>query len=249
MVTKVRRGTFQELMRSGSSIAATIEIEREDFDGLIQQINARFGTQLICSDRCWGRFKDRIRFVAGRFQDHAEAVDRRSVEDRLKKLTGNVQTIIASLSPVRSGIHDGRDCELISYLEQVIAFGHECDVAAARLHIETLLKVAEGLEVHCERGLVLLSQIPSKKGQRGNSWYDDFVELMSELAGELGMKVSTAGDRSEDPSATPFTMMVFALEKVLPEGAQSNTLAACAKRIQRSLRKVRLAAGQNARAP
>ena len=54
----------------------------------------------------------------------------------------------------------------------------------------------------------------------------------------LGIKVSTAGNRGEDPYATPFTVLVFEAERVLPEGAWSSNLAACAKRIESSLKRL-----------
>jgi hypothetical protein len=37
--------------------------------------------------------------------------------------------------------------------------------------------------------------------------YDELVSLMVQVAQLLGVKVSTAGDRSEDPYATPFTIL------------------------------------------
>ena len=46
--------------------------------------------------------------------------------------------------------------------------------------------------------------------------------------------MTTQGDRERDPYATPFTRFVFAVEKLLPRKGQSNSLAACAKQIERA---------------
>ena len=62
---------------------------------------------------------------------------------------------------------------------------------------------------------------------------------MVRVADLIGIKVSTAGDRSEDPYATPFTVLVFQAERVLPEEAWSPNLAACAKRIESSLKRLK----------
>jgi len=64
------------------------------------------------------------------------------------------------------------------------------------------------------------------------------VSLTVQVAELLGIKVLTAGKRDEDPYATPFTVLVFEAERVLPEGAWSPNLAACAKRIESSLKRL-----------
>ena len=68
---------------------------------------------------------------------------------------------------------------------------------------------------------------------------------MIHIAQLIGIKVSTGGDRSEDPFATPFTVLVFGAERVLPEEAWSSTLAACARRIDRSLKRLKRSTRQN----
>ena len=97
----------------------------------------------------------------------------------------------------------------------------------------------EGLENYCERALVLLSDLPAKRGQPALRWHEELVRLMVQVAELIGIKVLTGGDRSEDPNATPFTVLVFEAERVLPEEAWSPTLAACAKRIESSLKRLK----------
>ena len=113
--------------------------------------------------------------------------------------------------------------------------------------LETILKVIEGLENYCERALVLLSDLPAKRGQPALRWHEELVRLMVQVAELIGIKVSTGGDRSEDPYATPFTVLVFEAERVLPEEAWSPTLAACAKRIESSLKRLKRAPRKNSR--
>ena len=54
--------------------------------------------------------------------------------------------------------------------------------------------------------MVLLSDLPAKRGQPALGWYDELVSLMAQVAELLGIKVSTAGDRAEDPYATPLLL-------------------------------------------
>jgi hypothetical protein len=74
-----------------------------------------------------------------------------------------------------------------------------------------------------------------RKGPAPRAWYSGFVRDLAEIAGGLGIDVTTGGDRSDDPHATPFTRLVFSAEKLLPRGERSKTLLACAKRIDRAI--------------
>jgi hypothetical protein len=74
-----------------------------------------------------------------------------------------------------------------------------------------------------------------RKGPTPRVWYSFFVVDLAEIAGGIGIDVTTAGDRVDDPAATPFTRFVFAVEKLLPPGEGSPSLAACAKRIDRAI--------------
>jgi hypothetical protein len=74
------------------------------------------------------------------------------------------------------------------------------------------------------------------KGPAPRAWYFGFVCDLVEIAKELGIEVTTQGNRERDPHATPFTRFVFAVEKLLPRKAQSNSLTACAKQIERTIK-------------
>jgi hypothetical protein len=108
-------------------------------------------------------------------------------------------------------------------------------------YLKPIVLILSNLNDYCIQALLMLNDIPAKKGRREGAWYDTFVKLMIELANILAVKVTTAGDRAENTYATPFTVLTFAIEKALDEEARSPSLAACAKRIERSL-------GRNSRA-
>jgi hypothetical protein len=72
------------------------------------------------------------------------------------------------------------------------------------------------------------------KGPAPRAWYSRFFRDLAKIANGLGIEVTTQGDRERDPYATPFTRFVFAVEKLLPRKAQSSSLVACAKQIERA---------------
>lgn len=121
----------------------------------------------------------------------------------------------------------------MNLLIRAIDMAHAGQHPKPREQLEITLKVVESFDDICERALVLLSDLPATRGQPALRWYDELVNLMVQVAGLLGIKISTAGDRSEDPNATPFTVLVFEAERVLPEEAWSPSL----KRLQHPSRK------------
>jgi hypothetical protein len=88
-----------------------------------------------------------------------------------------------------------------------------------------------------------LSQIPPafsgqqtpRQGRAPRAWYSGFVRDLAEIADGLGIDVTTCGDWSKNPHETPFTVFVFAVEPLLPPGENSDSLAVCAKRIDRAI--------------
>ncbi len=230
--------TFRDHVTS-RAVVASAPVEEEQFRRIIDHVNEEFGSELAASKEAFELFQDRIRVVAGRFWDEAEAVDRKTVLDRLTKLTDCVKFVRAKLSPLGVGLQEQADVEVVNLLIRAVDLGHGGKHPRPREQLETSLKVIEALEDTCERALVLLSDLPAKRGQPALGWYDELVSLMAHVAGLLGIKVSTAGDRAEDPYATPFTVLVFEAEQVLPEEARSPSQAACAKRIETSLKRLK----------
>jgi hypothetical protein len=108
-----------------------------------------------------------------------------------------------------------------------------------REQLDIILKVIDILENTCQRALGLLSELPARRGRPSLGWHIELVSLMVQVAERLDIKVSTAGKRDEDPYATPFTVLVFEAERVLPEAAWSPNLATCAKRIETSLKRLK----------
>jgi hypothetical protein len=83
--------------------------------------------------------------------------------------------------------------------------------------------------------VILSGQQKAQKALAARAWYSGFISDLDKIAKGIGIEVTTGGDRSKNPHATPFTCFVFAVEKLLPDGEGSKTLAACAKRIDRAI--------------
>ena len=241
-------GSFNDLVSSGTSIAAA-PVEWEDFAAIVQAANERFGLTLAPQPDAFELFQDRIRFVAGRFWEEYEPVRRQAVLERLQRLADHVSGAAAQLTALREGVQLQEDTEVVHLLAHAVNVAHGGQHPRPREPLETSLKVLEGLEEYCARALLLLEALPAKRGQPRHSWYDEHVRLMTQVAERLGIVVKTSGDRTDDPHATPFTVLTLQAERVLPEEAWSPTIAACAKRVDRSLKRLKSPLRQNSPKP
>jgi hypothetical protein len=115
--------TFRDLVTSRAVIASA-PVEEEQFRRIIDHVNKEFGLELAASKEAYELFQDRIRVVAGRFWDEAEAVDRKTVLDRLTKLTDRVSFVKAKLSPLQTGLQDQIDTEVVNLLIRSVDLAH-----------------------------------------------------------------------------------------------------------------------------
>ncbi len=118
---------------------------------------------------------------------------------------------------------------------------------AALLKLDVVRPVLVALE-ELERALgrvpqAFSGQKKSAKGPAPRNWYSRFVGDLAEIANELGIEVTTQGNRARNQYSTPFTRFVFAVEERLPRQAQSHSrkaqshsLPACAKQIERAIK-------------
>src|SRR5215218_10857928 len=115
--------TFRDLVTSRGVIASA-PVDEEQFRSIIDHVNEEFGLELKASKAAFELFRDRIRVVAGRFWDESQAVDRKTVLERLTKLTEGVKFIKAKLFPLRAGLQDQIDTEVVSLLIRAIDLAH-----------------------------------------------------------------------------------------------------------------------------
>jgi hypothetical protein len=74
------------------------------------------------------------------------------------------------------------------------------------------------------------------KGPAPRNWYSRFFRDLAELASGLGIEVTIGVDSVDRTRASPFVRFGYAVEKLLPREARSNSLPACAKQMERALK-------------
>lgn len=227
-----RLPTFQERLRRGSSIRGVKKLTLEELERLAQVMNERSGSCICVSEEVYRELEYGLRLVSGAVEDMAP-ITRKDFDTRLERLQNALAIAAQVLEPARLNAWvETTDSEFIFFLAEVV--GRDGGVKEGLSLSQTHLRLLEAVRVHCARAGKTLAEMPAKTGRRSLDFYGPFVQLMAQTAGQLGIRVSTARDRLDDNSATPFTYFVHEVERFLPRAAWSNSLTACARRIERA---------------
>jgi hypothetical protein len=186
---------------------------------------------VLASIRPWLRHRPRI----AQFQEQLEATVEpiwaidcaaghyRGVNMALRKLRLPTEGARNSL---RAMEESSASPEMVNYTDLLKLY----DVRAALLAIDELEHTLDRIPK------AFSGEQKPAKGPAPRNWYSSFVRDLAEIAKKLGIEVTTQGDRERNPYATPFTRFVFAVEKLLPREAQADSLAACAKQLERAIK-------------
>jgi hypothetical protein len=158
---------------------------------------------------------------------------------RLKRIRAAMHSAIPELfGAIKEEAHESRDLDFAMFFAGVLRSAHpELKPSEAFDHLERWLTSLQELAFYSDLALQMLGELPARKGRPRLEWFDQYVELTTEIADHLGVEVRTMGKLEDDPHQTPFTALVYGFETLLPEEVRSDTLGTCAKRIQRSRRR------------
>jgi hypothetical protein len=176
---------------------------------------------------------DHLARAIGQFGWSSFNTKRRDLSKRLKLLRDSLETaadILGSSGDLREKI----DVDLLGFIANVAveaapgltSFAMNRKYFAAHEQIRHMLEDVKAAETIMEQS--------SADGPARATYYDRIVEGARSAARSLAIPLTIGGDRSRDPYDTPFVRLVKRLESFLPSQMQSASLAACAKRIERS---------------
>ncbi len=176
---------------------------------------------------------DHLARAIGQFRWSSFNTKRCDLRKRLKLLRDSLETaadILASSGDLREKI----DVDLLGFIANVAveeepgltSSAMNRKYAAAHEQIRHMLKDVKAAETIIEQS--------SADGPARATYYDLIVEGAGAAARSLAIPLTIGGDRDGNPHDTPFVRLVMGLESLLPSEMQSPSLAACAKRIERS---------------
>jgi hypothetical protein len=223
------RSSFRILPPSSPLPRSLVE---ETLEKIICEIGETFQVSIDLQDIGFKRACD-ILYEAMFAEPYLAPADSKEVIRHLKSVASHAKAVRPLLQfsdkPRPAGEIEARNALITSI------YRREQGLSIVLSQLETLAQCLTHLEAHCAAAI---ETVQSHKIGKGLTWYEPFTRLMIRIALFLDIKVSTAGDRAGEgdaaPYATPFTTLVFGLERLLPKEAQSKKLSGCAKRIERT---------------
>jgi hypothetical protein len=177
--------------------------------------------------------RDHLARANGQFGWSSFNTKRGDLRERLDLLRGSLKTaayILASSGDLREKI----DVDLLGFITNVaIEADPGLTPSAVRQKYAAAHEQISHILVPVETAAAALEET-SADGPARAAWYDLIVEGAGAAARSLAIPLTIGGDRDGNPHDTPFVRLIMGLEALLPPKMQSRSLAACAKRIERS---------------
>jgi hypothetical protein len=231
--------------RTGSSVASLYEIET-NFEHVVSDLAL---APMSSDDEA--RIRGKLAEVIGRGLDWIQLSKKLNPHSKLQ-----TKSVVTTLKAVARALQEVDPT--LRGLETGLRAAHEIDAAirireVLRKNPELATKADEFLGDFCGRAntisqacLVAAKLAQSTKHKRGNKpidWHDDFTRVLVFIAGRNNIRTTIATDRVTGKPRGRFFELAAAFEQLLYPAMRSPTRGALAKRLSRSLRRIKK--GQN----
>jgi hypothetical protein len=175
--------------------------------------------------------------IIGRHWQEQESLEAGPVARALLSLRKKLHEIERSLSGHRTGFRDRIHIDVTSQVQHALAKDSSLgDLASAARFVDDFVKDAEKMAKHCSYAYHELASQHGPLGRPGLGWYDDFTELLLQLARQAKVKPTITTDRNSGERGGWLLTVARELETFLPEPMRSPTTEALVKRLARAKR-------------
>lgn len=166
-------------------------------------------------------------------------METKPVAKALISLAESLQEASQLLSGHSTGLRHGTAIEVTSQVQPLLAKDPDVgDIARAGAFLERFMIDAAKVREHCRAAYANLAG-KGPPGRTALGWHDDFTELLLNLAQEAGVKSTIKTDRITGERSGWLLEVAMELETFLPREMRSPSVAARAKRLERSKKKLK----------
>ncbi|MBM6583071.1 hypothetical protein ILT44_22990 [Microvirga sp. BT689] len=242
--------TLQDMLALMGPGTANLQVEPEFFNGVLHRLHKRFGLKFDNVQSAFNVLRDYMPSIGGYYRKETASIDRKTLLRKLTRLSQSTRATIQAIKPFTGGSAVWND-KSTTFADDPVTYSHffidavaltyDPDISPWKVdnELKNVIGQLQQISIYTDGILAGFEDLPSKQGQRGIAWYDHFVRALLEAATRLGMSTSTRDSGSKDGGGTAFTEFVLEFEKLLPEAGRSPSAIACAKRINRSLSRLR----------
>jgi hypothetical protein len=201
----------------------------------LKQVVNELGAAAAYDDSGIHDLHTRLAAIHGRWWAERGAKETAPVVNALGKLASHLAKITELLSGHDTGLHNPVVIETTSQIVCALARNTAVSsVDAARGLIETFKRDAAKVQDACSTAFADLTAPSPKEGRDRFGWYDEFTEVLLEIAGKVGIKPALGKDRTSGKRNGWLFDAALALERFFPSYMRSWSPEACGKRLERS---------------
>jgi hypothetical protein len=227
------RAVASKIICRAKDLCADIAISVEDFGAVLSDALPGVEWPDDVIDAAFEEVTEHLSRAVGHWGWSTFNTRRRELRERLQLLRKSLKTaayILASTGDLREKI----DMDLLGFIANAaIEKDPDLTLPAMNRKYAAVHSGMEKLITYVEAAEAIMDQT-SADGPARMAWYDSIVSGGVAAAQSLGIPLTIGGDRSDDPADTPLVRLITGLESFLPSDMQSESRAACAKRIERS---------------
>lgn len=161
-----------------------------------------------------------------------------AISSTLKAIATDFQKAGPILRGLQTGFHEGHQIEAATRIREALEKNSELKTSAD----EFLQDFCDRMNAVSQACLVAAGDLKSIKGRSGRKsidWYDDFTRALVLIAERNNIRTTIVTDRVTHKSGGRFLELGAAFERLLYPPMRSSSREALAKRLRRSLRRVK----------
>jgi hypothetical protein len=167
-------------------------------------------------------------------------IDAKEIALVLGAMAEKLESFIPLLSGCEMGLRSGRDIAAAGRLAQILVHNPTIgNIAAALDYLADFRARVEVIALTSRVASMELRTLRGKSGRVAHDWYDDFTRFLVSICTKNGIKPTVITDRVSGEPRGRLLEMALGFEKLLRPTMRSPTPQAAAKRVGRSLNRIR----------
>lgn len=187
------------------------------------------------------RCRQRVGFAIAKWREPNAGIDANDLADSLARLAKQLDAMDPLLGGVEIGIHKAEDIEGATRLASVLSQSPTISSIEAAHNYLSEFRERAGMIAHAAQIVAIqLRSVKGKSGRPSNDWYDGFVQAIADVCAKNEIAVKPVNSRGMDEPTGRFFEVAQGFERLLLPQMRSRTPHALAKRLNRSLNRIRV---------
>lgn len=184
----------------------------------------------------------------GQFIEPDTGLEVEGVVATLARTAQHLEEAKTVLQAIGVGIQRADSVEAVNRIKEMLSLNPAIGkLSKAEEYISSACEIAETISQACHAAAWMLSSVKGKRGRPPHHWYNEFTQILCDIACENGIKSSLENDRDTGKPKGRFLELAEGFERLFPREMRSPSREALAKRLSGPLRQIRTTSAKGRR--